>query len=40
MFETCYMLKMTKYAMTEANLDKAYRKCWDSMKPTFNKNAK
>ena len=38
MFETCYMLKLTEYAMTESNLDLDYRKCWDSMKPTFNKN--
>lgn len=33
MFETCYMLKLTDYAMTEANLDKDYKKCWDSIKP-------
>lgn len=38
MFETCYMLKMTDYAMDEANRDKDYRKCWDAMKPQFNKN--
>lgn len=33
MFETCYMLKLTDYAMTEAGLDKDYKKCWDSIKP-------
>ena len=31
MFETCYMLKLTDYAMNEANRDKDYRKCWDAM---------
>jgi len=33
MFETCYMLKMTDYAMHDARLDKDYKKCWDSIKP-------
>jgi len=33
MFETCYMLKMTDYAMNEAGLDKDYQKCWNSIKP-------
>jgi len=38
MFETCYMLKLTDYAMKEALLDKDYRACWANLKPAFNKN--
>ena len=37
MFETCYMMKMTDYAMKEAGRDKDYRKCWDTIKPYFKK---
>ena len=33
MFETCYMLKLTDYAIKEAGWDKDYRKCWKNLKP-------
>ena len=37
MFESCYMLKLTDYAMREANLDKDYRKCWADLGSNFSK---
>ena len=40
MFESCYMFKLTNYAMNEANRDKDYRKCWDAMKPQFSNGKK
>lgn len=40
MFETCYMLKLTDYAMNGAGRDTYYRKCWASITPKFNKNKK
>lgn len=33
MFETCYMLKLTDWAMDSARLDKDYKKCWANVKP-------
>lgn len=39
MFETCYMLKLTDYAMKESSRDKNYRKCWANLQPNFNKKA-
>ncbi len=40
MFETCYMLKLTDYAMHHAGVDDTYAKCWQNLKPHFNKNSK
>lgn len=35
MFETCFMLKMTKFSMCEENQDPNYIKCWENMKKHF-----
>ena len=40
MFESCYLLKLTDYAMSPAGVDPNYRKCWSTIKPQFNKNKK
>lgn len=39
MFESCYMLKLTDYAMKEASRDKKYRECWANLKANFNEKA-
>jgi homogentisate 1,2-dioxygenase len=35
MFETCFLLKMTPYAMEHDNIDGDYYKCWEGMKNNF-----
>jgi len=40
MFETCYMLKLTDYAMDESSRDKNYRDCWKNLKTSFKKGKK
>jgi homogentisate 1,2-dioxygenase len=31
MFETCFIMKLTKYAATTKNMDTDYRKCWQDL---------
>lgn len=40
MFETCYMLKLSDYAMDPSNQDTDYYKCWQTLPKVFNKDKK
>jgi len=35
MFETCFLLKMTKYASETEHIDIDYYKCWEGIKNNF-----
>mmetsp|Transcript_38527 Transcript_38527/g.36897 ORF Transcript_38527/g.36897 Transcript_38527/m.36897 type:complete len:218 (-) Transcript_38527:31-684(-) len=37
MFETCYMIKLSDYAVNPANLDNDYYKCWQKLEKHFDK---
>lgn len=40
MFETCYLLKMTDYGISQDNIDADYYKCWDGLKNNFREELK
>jgi homogentisate 1,2-dioxygenase len=36
MFETCYMMKISEYALDEKHLDTEYYKCWEGFTKQFD----
>jgi len=36
MFETCYLLKLTKYSTDPENVDNEYYKCWETLTKHFD----
>jgi homogentisate 1,2-dioxygenase len=38
MFESTYVMKLTKWALEEAPLDEKYTECWDDLKNNFDPN--